>query len=229
MENKLIIEGLKRFWRSDRPALEKVAVRGQKAYVTDGAIGIVVKLPDPQVDDVPVDYPLDNLAEIINEAKPCTAFKFLNAAKFLDVDNAFSFKLAELREDARREFEDRFKRCFCPHCGNDVYFDEDTEYLFDEEDVQEQSEIGEMDVNLSVPIRFSDAKSDWCILVNFRYLHVLCDIYGRHGVRFALGENRGGKRVLCFESEYGSMKGVLMPVRGCYENTLDDGEIGTED
>lgn len=229
MENKQVIEGLKRFCRRDSSALKKVAVRGQEAYVSDGAIGIAVKLPDQQVDDVPVDYPLDNLAEIIREAKPCTAFKFLNIAKFGEVDEEFSRRLEELRTDARRQFEENFKRCVCPHCGDEVYFDEDTEDLFDKEEVQARLEIGEMDINLYVTICFSDDKRFGEIRVNLRYLHVLCDIYGRHGVRFAIGVNYSGKSMLCFESEDGSMKGVIMPVRACIADMLDGFEINTED
>lgn len=214
MSDNEIIARFKRFLvDSGSKTVTEVAVYDGVAYVTDGRIGFAARMSDPHDNCVPEGYPIEHLKGILGEALEQTAWSALDLAEFKALDADFIGRVKQAMAEARSDYNSRYTAFDCPCCGETLYWDGDNDEVVREKEAMRVIEA--RDVYRTTRVEFCDGSS---IVVNFCFLHMVHHFLGEGYMRFAVGENKEGKRIMYMRSEDGAVHGALFPL------VVEDGE-----
>lgn len=189
-----------------------VAVRGGKAYATDGRMAVEHVL-EGEAADSSGNYPFDAIVKFLSLGDNAEWYKSAST----DIE-CFEKKMMEIRREAdaerRQHARDRYEACRCPSCGADLFWDEDMERLVDE-DGREENEFADFrDYDLPVNIPFKDGD----ININFAYLEQFMKVFGRD-VQLAIAYDGETKeehyKRLMLKTGDGLTRAILMPLRAC--------------
>jgi len=187
-----------------------IAVRGGKAYVTDGRIAIEHTLEGDAADSHE-NYPFDAIVKFLNLGDNVKWYKPAST----DVES-FEKKMMEIRREAdaerRQHARDRYEACRCPNCGADLFWDEDFERLVDEDGREENETADFRDYELPVNIPFKDGDLN----INFVYLEQFMKVFGRD-IQLAIAYDGETKeecyKRLMLKTGDGLTRAILMPLR----------------
>lgn len=210
---------------ADRDAartLSKVAVKDGFAYASDGKLGVKVKVDSQCEDDVPENWPVKPLGDIIEGSfNPAPKWFRIGGYHLQEMVKKLVEKRDDLVRDNERDMRDRYEEVICPECGSCLYYDKNEEKLVDKK--EELDDVLFHEVNMETVLVFGEGGSR--IPVCFGYVYeIISRIEGVcGGVLFAKEDMSGEKNDICkllFKSEDGNVHGVLMPRR-----TFDDEEF----
>ena len=210
--------------RDTARALSKVVVKDGFAYASDGRLGVKVKVDGQCEDDVPENWPVKPLGDIIEGAfNPDPKWFRIEGDHLREMVNKLVVKRNDLVKDNERDMRDRYKEVVCPECGRCLYYDKNEEKLVGEKD--ELDDVQFHEVRMETALVFGEGGSR--LPVGFGYVYeILSRIEGScGGVMFAKEDMAGKKRDICkllFRSGDGSVMGVLMPLRS-FDDKFDKG------
>ena len=211
MNNQEIIEKLKNFAGRDRRSLSEIAIRDGVAYVSDGRIGFAAKLPEPQEDNIPQNYPIDTLKDIIDGAKVVTGWSEIDQDEFKPLDADFRERLKNATQEVLVDHSNRYIETVCPCCGETVYWDQDDEEIVSEKEEKPVTEW--RDVTRILQVKFDDGRG---ININLCYLHKIISAFGDIFL-FTIGKDKNSNyTMLHMVSRDGTINGVLMSMRYFY-------------
>jgi len=199
-----------------------VAVRGGKAYATDGRIAVEHVL-EGDAEDSSGAYPFDAIVKFLSLGDNVKWYKPAPT----DVES-FEKKMVEIRREAdakrRQHARDRYEACRCPNCGADLFWDEDFERLVDE-DGREANEIADFrDYELPVNIPFKDGDLN----INFVYLEQFMKVFGRD-IQLAIAYDGEAKEAyykrLMLKTGDGLTRAILMPYRAWPEKDFKSSAV----
>ena len=209
MTDKEIITKFKTFTNPEKETrLGQIAFSGTSVYATDGRLAVDGRLEVLHSEEVPEKYPIKSLREILGAPRANQNWFAIRFAEFELLDQQFKEAYKAEWQDRLRNYRTRYTEEECPCCGETVYWDSWDEKLVKEK--EEMSDFDPREVEKSTLVRFTSGES---VLVNFCYLHLLVQAFGRD-IRLAIGHCTDEKNpMLHIRTADARVYGVLMPLR----------------
>ena len=210
-------EALKPFVRKDGfGSTKEVAIAGGYAYATDGRVAVKVKIDEGQPDDLPKDFPLKSLTDIVEDAKSKANLRYKlsrdRIASYIEDYKADFKKWMQKEQRDRRQWRLDLEEATCPCCGASLYIDGDrllTEDELDEE--EEEYSIKPEWHEWPVLLRLGRAEGDMAHF-QFRFIKDLLDLSPEWKVGGVDRNEDGTIKMLYGESADGEKQFVMMPL-----------------
>lgn len=197
----------------DYRSLRHVGIKGGFAYASDGRIAVKWKMDYPPEDYLPDGFPADKIDGLLEEAMPPESWFRMDMVKYAEAEKPFLEKYRKERNEAVSGERDRFKRCRCPSCGEDLCWDAYSDILI------EESEMGSPYIptvrDIIYPVRFVFGEEPReKTYVNFGFILTVVKTLGED-VMFGQerDQNDQCQGRIVFKSEDGKASGILMPLR----------------
>lgn len=190
-----------------RKALMKIAVKDNIAYVTDARLGFYAKLSEPHPDFIPENFPLESLKEILEGVKFSNKFGQIPRENYSILAGNFAHKITCRQNISDSLFDEKYREMVCPCCGNTIYWDNDNDEVVKQKEEREVVEARE--ITWTTKMKFYDGDD---LIINFAFLYLVRRSFGDY-IRFCVGRDNRGAKVLCMESKDGNVRGVIMPMR----------------
>lgn len=193
--------------------LSRVCIKGGFAYASDGRIAVKWEMDDPPEDDVLDGFPVDRIDKILNDAMPPESWCRMDMAKCSEVEKLFLEEYREERSKAVSDNRDRYKRCCCPSCGEDLCWDAHSDSLVEESEMESPDIPTVRDITYPVRFVFGEEPQEKTY-VNFGFILTVVKTLGED-VMFGQERAQNDKRLrlIVFKSKDGKASGVLMPLR----------------
>lgn len=208
----------------DRPGtvLADVHLNGNFAYASDGKIAFRASV-DHEVDKDSGRFPFKAIDEFAQCVDGASQWMEMDLDKFMKVGEMFLQALRAYEVEQRSDILTRYKRCQCPCCGNDVYWDGDCNELVEFDDVEE---VDYNPTNVDFPVRIN-LHGGTHLYVAFGYLYLIRKVFGTEVLFSREVVEEGCVARLLVKTPDGAVMGMLMPLRAPDEDFVPEHIIDT--
>jgi hypothetical protein len=208
-------------WGRSR-AISEVHFKGNFAYAIDGRIAFRASV-DHESDKDSDSFPFQAIDEFAQCVDGVSQWMSMDWDKFMDVGGIFLKEWQADEVKQRNEIRSRYKRCQCPYCDNDVYWDYHCDELVELDDLEK---VDTHPAHVDFPVRLKLQDGTY-LDVAFGYLYLIRKSFGTE-VLFSKEMVKEGKISRLFiKTSDGAIKGVLMPLRATEEDFVPKHIIDT--
>lgn len=205
-----------------RTVVSEVHFNGNFAYVLDGRITFRASV-DHKVDKDSDSFPFDAIDEYAQCVDGASQWMAMDLDKFMEVGDIFLKAWEAYEVKQRNDICGRYKRCQCPYCGDDVYWDSHFDELVELDDLEE---IDSHPAHVDFPVRLNLQNGTY-LDVAFGYLYLIRKAFGTEVLFSKEIVKEGDKSHLLIKTSDGVVKGVLMPLREVNKNDVPKYSIDT--
>lgn len=205
-----------------RARLSEVHLNGKFAYVSDGRIALRASI-DHEVDKDSDEFPFNFIDEFVKCVDGASQWMSIDSEKFMNVGEMFLKAFKDHEVEQRSEIRRRYKHCYCPCCGKDIYWDYNCGKLVELEDVEE---VDSNPANVDFPVRLNLQEGTY-LDVAFGYLYLIRKAFGTDILFSNEMVIEGSFSRLFVKTSDGSVKGVLMPLRAAEDDFVPEHIIDT--
>jgi hypothetical protein len=191
-----------------RTILKDVHLNGNFAYVSNGRIAFRASV-DHEVDKDSDGFPFKAIDEFAQCVDGAIKWMEMDLDQFMKVGEMFLQALRAYEVEQSNNIRSRYKRCQCPSCGDDVYWDDDCDELVEFEDLED---VDSHPSSVYFPVRLN-LQDGMYIDVAFGYLYLIRKAFGTEVLFSKEVLKKGGLPRLFIKTSDDSVKGVLMPLR----------------
>lgn len=202
--------------------LAEVRPNGNFAYASDGRIAFRASV-DHEVDKDSDSFPFKQIDELVQCVDGASQWMAMDREKFMEVGKLFLQALRDYEVEQRRDIRERYKRCNCPRCGEDLYWDNDCDKLVEQKDLEQ---VDHNPINVDFPVRLN-LQDGMYLDVAFGYLYLIVKAFGKEVLFSHEIVKEGDISPLLVKTSDGAVKGVLMPLRATEEDFVPKHSIDT--